>query len=45
MQGLLYGESIAKAWLKAEKSKCAEGQQGWLKGFEFTGFAGDSVRV
>ena len=44
-QGLLLGESVAKAWLKAEKAKSIEGQQGWLKPFEFTGFAGDKVVV
>ena len=44
-QGLLLGESVAKAWLKAEKAKSIEGQQGWLKQFEFTGFAGDKVIV
>jgi membrane-associated phospholipid phosphatase len=44
-QGLLLGESVAKAWLKAEKTKSAEGQQGSLTGFEFTGFAGEKVRV
>ena len=44
-QGLLLGESVAKAWLKSEKDKSAEGQQGWLKQFEFTGFAGDKVVV
>ncbi len=44
-QGLLLGESVAKAWLKAEKAKSIEAQQGWLKQFEFTGFAGDKVVV
>ncbi len=44
-QGLLLGESVAKAWLKTEKAKSIEGQQGWLKQFEFTGFAGDKVIV
>ena len=44
-QGLLLGESVAKVWLKAEKAKSVEGQQGWLKQFEFTGFAGDKVVV
>ena len=44
-QGLLLGESVATAWLKAEKMKCVEGQQGWLKSFEFTNFAGQRVVV
>lgn len=44
-QGLLLGESVATAWLKAEKTKCVEGQQGWLKSFEFTGFSGQKVVV
>ena len=44
-QGLLLGESVATAWLKAEKMKCIEGQQGWLKSFEFTSFAGQRVVV
>ena len=44
-QGLLLGEGVAKAWLKAEKTKSIEAQQGWLKQFEFTGFAGDKVVV
>ena len=44
-QGLLLGESVATAWLKAEKMKCVEGQQGWLKSFEFTSFAGQKVVV
>ncbi|MBL8309141.1 MAG: vanadium-dependent haloperoxidase [Burkholderiales bacterium] len=44
-QGLLLGEHVARAWLKAEKAKSLEGQQGWLKSFEFTGFAGQRVTV
>jgi membrane-associated phospholipid phosphatase len=44
-QGLLLGESVATAWLKAEKMKCVEGQQGWLKSFEFTNFVGQKVVV
>jgi hypothetical protein len=44
-QGLLLGESVATAWLKAEKLKCVEGQQGWLKAFEFTSFTGQKVVV
>ena len=44
-QGLLLGESVATAWLKAEKLKCVEGQQGWLKAFEFTNFVGQKVVV
>ena len=44
-QGLLLGESVATAWLKAEKMKCVEGQQGWLKNYEFTSFAGQKVLV
>ncbi len=44
-QGLLLGESVAAAWLKAEKMKCVEGQQGWLKSFEFTSFSGRKVVV
>ncbi len=44
-QGLLLGESVATAWLKAEKMKCVEGQQGWLKSFEFTSFSGQKVVV
>ena len=44
-QGLLLGESVATAWLKAEKMKCVEGQQGWLKSFEFTNFSGQKVVV
>lgn len=44
-QGLLLGESVAKAWLKGEKAKSVEAQQGWLKQFEFTGFAADKVVV
>lgn len=44
-QGLLLGESVATAWLRAEKAKMVETQQGWLKGFEFTGFAGNRVVV
>ena len=45
MQGLLLGESVAKAWLKAERAKSIEGQQGWLQAFEFTSFGGESVRI
>ncbi len=45
LQGLLLGESVAKAWLKSEREKSAEGQQGWLKQFAFTGFAGEKVLV
>ena len=44
-QGLLLGESVATAWLRAEKMKSIEGQQGWLKGFEFTNFSGQKVIV
>ena len=44
-QGLLLGESVATAWLRAEKMKCVEGQQGWLKQFEFTSFAGQKITV
>ncbi len=44
-QGLLLGESVATAWLKTEKMKSIEGQQGWLKSFEFTSFAGHKVVV
>ena len=44
-QGLQLGESVARAWLKAEKAKSLEGQQGWLKSFEFTNFAGQRVTV
>ena len=44
-QGLLLGESVAKAWLKREKTQSIEAQQGWFKQFEFTGFAGDAVVV
>ena len=44
-QGLQLGESVARAWLKAEKAKSLEGQQGWLKSFEFTSFAGQRVTV
>lgn len=44
-QGLLLGESVATAWLKTEKMKCVEGQQGWLKNYEFTSFAGQKVLV
>ena len=44
-QGLLLGESVAAAWLKSEKAKSLEGQQGWLKHFEFTSFAGQNVVV
>lgn len=44
-QGLLLGESVATAWLKAEKMKCVEGQQGWLTRFEFTSFSGQKVVV
>ena len=44
-QGLLLGESVATAWLKVEKMKCVEGQQGWLTRFEFTNFSGQKVVV
>ena len=44
-QGLLLGESVATAWLRAEKAKSVEAQQGWLKSFEFTSFAGERVVV
>lgn len=44
-QGLLLGESVATAWLKSEKAKSAEGQQGWLKAFEYTSFEGRKVSV
>jgi len=43
--GLQLGEHVARAWLKAEKAKSLEGQQGWLKSFEFTNFAGQRVTV
>ena len=39
-QGLLLGESVATAWLKSEKAKSIEAQQGWLKNYEFTSFSG-----
>ena len=44
-QGLLLGESVATAWLKAEKMKSVEGQQGWLKAFELTSFSGQKIIV
>ncbi len=44
-QGLLLGESVAVEWLRAEKAKSLEGQQGWLKSFEFTGFEGQRIVV
>ncbi len=44
-QGLLLGESVAIAWLKAERAKSVEAQQGWAKGFEFVGFEGKTVRI
>jgi len=44
-QGLLLGESVAMAWLKAEKAKSVEAAQGWLKNYEFTSFAGQNVVV
>jgi PAP2 superfamily len=44
-QGLRLGESVALAWLRAEKAKSVEGKQGWLQGFEFTDFAGNIVRA
>jgi PAP2 superfamily len=45
MQGLLLGESVAKAWLKAERVRSIEGQQNWLQAFEFSSFSGEKVRV
>jgi membrane-associated phospholipid phosphatase len=42
-QGMLLGESVAAAFLKSERQKSAEGQQGWQTAFEFTGFAGNRV--
>jgi hypothetical protein len=42
-QGMLLGESVAAAFLKSERLKSAEGQQGWQSAFEFTGFAGNRV--
>jgi membrane-associated phospholipid phosphatase len=45
LQGLLLGESIAKAWLKTERARSIEGQQNWLQAFEFTNFSGEKVRV
>jgi hypothetical protein len=40
---MLLGESVAAAFLKSERQKSAEGQQGWQTAFEFTGFAGNRV--
>ncbi len=45
VEGLRLGESVAIAWLKAERAKSLEGKQGWLQGFEFTDFAGKTVRA
>ncbi|TAG05335.1 MAG: phosphatase PAP2 family protein [Betaproteobacteria bacterium] len=45
MQGLLLGERVAIAWLKSEKAKSVEAQQGWAKGFEFVGFNGKRVVI
>jgi PAP2 superfamily len=45
VEGLRLGESVAIAWLKAERTKSLEGKQGWLQGFEFTDFVGKSVRA
>jgi hypothetical protein len=42
-QGLRLGESVALAWLKAERVKSVEGKQGWLRGFELTDFAEKTV--
>jgi hypothetical protein len=44
-QGLRLGESVALAWLKAERAKSVEGKQGWLQGFELTDFAGKIVKA
>lgn len=44
-QGLRLGESVALAWLKAERLKSIEGKQGWLKEFELTDFGGTTVRA
>jgi hypothetical protein len=44
-QGLRLGESVALAWLKAERMKSVEGKQGWLKEFEVTDFNGKLVRA
>jgi membrane-associated phospholipid phosphatase len=44
-QGLRLGESVALAWLKAERVKSVEGKQGWLKDFELTDFAGKVVKA
>lgn len=44
-QGLRLGESVALAWLKAERVKSVEGKQGWLKEFEVTDFSGKVVRA
>jgi hypothetical protein len=41
--GMLLGESVALAWLKAERMKSIEGKQGWLKEFEVTDFGGKIV--
>ncbi len=45
VEGLRLGESVALAWLKAERMKSVEGKQGWLQGFELTDFAGKTVGV
>lgn len=45
VEGLRLGESVAIAWLKAERTKSLEGKQGWLQGFEFTDFAGNTVKA
>jgi PAP2 superfamily len=44
-QGLRLGESVALAWLRAERAKSVEGKQGWLQGFELTDFVGKTVKV
>ncbi len=44
-QGLRLGESVALAWLRAEREKSVEGRQGWLTGFEFSDFSGKVVRA
>jgi membrane-associated phospholipid phosphatase len=43
VEGLRLGESVALAWLRAERVKSVEGKQGWLQGFEITDFAGKVV--
>ncbi len=44
-QGLRLGESVALAWLRAQRMKSVEGKQGWLQAFEITRFDGLSVRA